>query len=291
MNILVIGAGTMGSGIAQTAIQTGHSVTLMDVSTKALSAAKSKIENGLNKLVKKEVLTDDKRTSALSNITYTGNYDEIEQVNLSIEAAIERVDIKQMIIRQASPFVKDDGIFATNTSSIPISLLANSFTDPTRFIGIHFMNPVPLMKGVEIIPGIQTSKETAEKAVLFIKGIGKIPSKANDTAGFITNRLIGIYLNEAAKTVLEGNDPVEVDQMMKVCFNMPMGPCELTDLIGIDVTVDMLNVMAKAFGDRYIPNPLLMQLYNSGHMGKKSGSGFYRYEKGKRQESMIRSGK
>ncbi len=291
MKILIIGAGTMGSGIAQVAIQAGHSTTLMDVSTKVISAAKLKIENGLNKLVQKGIITDDKKSDALSNIAYTNSYDEMKQVDLAIEAATELIDIKEMIIRQASELVKDGGIFATNTSSIPISLLANSFKDPSRFIGIHFMNPVPLMKGVEIIPGIETTKKTVEEAVKFVKDMGKIPSKASDTAGFITNRLIGIYLNEAAETVLEGNDPVEVDRMMKVCFNMPMGPCELIDLIGVDVTVDMLNVMSKAFGDRYIPNSLLMQLYNSGNMGKKSGSGFYRYEKGKRQESMIRSGR
>jgi len=288
MKILVLGAGTMGAGIAQVAIQAGHSVALMDVSIAALDQAKSKISAGLEKLVSKGKLSEEKKEEALGNISYFREYDGIEPVDLAIEAVTEKIELKQMLIKKAASLVKENGIFATNTSSIPISLLATSFTDPTRFIGIHFMNPVPLMKGVEIIPGIQTSEKTVEEAVLFTEGLGKIPSKANDTAGFITNRLIGIYLNEAAKAVLEGNDPVEVDRMMKVCFNMPMGPCELTDLIGIDVTVDMLDVMAKAFGDRYIPNPILMQLYNSGRLGRKTGIGFYRYEKGKKPECAIR---
>ncbi len=281
MNILVIGAGTMGAGIAQVAIQNGHSVALMDVSIAVLDQAKSKIGKGLDKLVTKGKLSKEKRDEALANISYFREYGEIKPVKLAIEAVTEKIDLKQMVITKAASLVSDKGIFATNTSSIPISLLATGFTDPSRFIGMHFMNPVPLMKGVEIIPGIQTSKKTVEEVVLFTKGLGKIPSLANDTAGFITNRLIGIYLNEAAKTVIEGNDPVEVDRMMKVCFNMPMGPCELIDLIGVDVTVDMLNVMSKSFGDRYIPNPLLMQLYNAGHLGRKTGKGFYKYENGK----------
>lgn len=279
--VLVIGAGQMGSGIAQVCAQSGYEVTLNDINEEAVDKGVAGIERLLSRNVEKERMTEEEKTAVLDRITKSTDLKAAsEGVDLVIEAAVENVDIKKDIFRQLDEYTKDEAILATNTSSLPITDIASVTNRPEKVIGMHFMNPVPVMKLVEIIRAIQTSDETYEVIAEMTKQLNKTSVESQDFPGFIANRILMPMINEAIYTVYEGVASVEdVDTVMKLGMNHPMGPLTLADFIGLDTCLYIMEVLYEGFGDsKYRPCPLLRQYVQAGWYGKKSGRGFYTYD-------------
>ena len=285
-NIAVIGAGTMGNGIAHTFAHAGFKVQLIDVSESALIAAIATISKNLDRLVTKEKITISDKTETLANIsTFTNIAEGVEYASLVVEAATENRALKLKIFKQLDRACPEDTILATNTSSISITQVAAQTSRPNQVIGMHFMNPVPIMKLVEIITGYNTSKEVLEFIVNLTKKINKTPVIVNDYPGFVANRILMPMLNEAIETLYTNVAGVqEIDAVMKLGMGHPMGPLELADFIGLDVCLSILNVLHDGFGNpKYAPCPLLVNMVTAGKMGVKSGEGFYKHIRGSKE--------
>ena len=282
-NITVIGSGTMGNGIAHTFAQHGFKVAMLDISPEALDRAIQTITVNLDRLVKKDIIDERLKMFTLNNITtFTDMEPAVSNADLVIEAATENQDIKLNLFKQLSRFCKDDAILASNTSSISITLIASVTKNPGNVIGMHFMNPVPLMKLVEVIRGYATTDEVTHAVMELSRHLNKIPVEVNDYPGFIANRILMPMINEAIYALYEGVAGVEeIDNVMKLGMAHPMGPLQLADFIGLDVCLAILNVLYTGFGNqKYAPCPLLVNMVTAGDNGIKSGSGFYKYVSG-----------
>jgi len=276
-SVFVIGAGTMGNGIAQVSAQAGYSVTMSDIKDEFIQKGLATIEKSLDRLVKKGTMPEAEKAAVISRIKTTVDMKDAKTADLVIEAAPEVLELKKNIFKQLDQICKADAIMATNTSSLPIGEIAAATRRPERVIGIHFMNPVPVMKGVEVIPGRHTAADVLEASKEYVKKIGKEPCEARDYAGFIVSRLVDALMNEAFYCVMDGNQPEEVDKAVKLCLNHPMGPLELCDLAGADIVLHGLETMYADFGERLMPAPLLKNMVRSGDLGRKTGRGFYDY--------------
>ncbi|PIX14933.1 MAG: 3-hydroxybutyryl-CoA dehydrogenase [Flavobacteriaceae bacterium CG_4_8_14_3_um_filter_31_8] len=286
-NIVVIGAGTMGNGIAHTFAQCNYNVQLIDVSEIALKRGMETIEKNLDRMVAKEKITLNEKTKTLSNITTFSNIKEgVKYASLVIEAATENVNLKTQIFKELDEICPDDTILATNTSSISITQIGAATKRADKVIGMHFMNPVPIMQLVEIIRGYNTSDEVTSFIVDLSLKIGKIPVKVNDYPGFVANRILMPMINESIETLYNGVAGVsEIDTVMKLGMANPMGPLQLADFIGLDVCLSILNVMYEGFKNpKYAPCPLLVNMVVAGKLGIKSGEGFYDYSENKKAE-------
>jgi len=273
--VFVIGAGTMGNGIAQVSARAGYDVVMSDIKDEFIQKGMAAIEKSLDRMVKKEIIQESEKAAIVARIKTTTDNKDAKDTDMVIEAAPEILDLKKNIFKQLDGICRADAILATNTSSLPIGEIAAVTAKPERVIGIHFMNPVPVMKGVEVIPARQTSAETLEASKEYVKKIGKEPCEARDYAGFIVSRLVDALMNEAFWCVMDGNKPEEVDKAVKLCLNHPMGPLELCDLAGADVVLHGLETMYDEFGERLMPAPLLKNMVRSGDLGRKTGRGFY----------------
>ncbi len=283
MKISVIGAGTMGNGIAHTFAQSGYNVNLIDVSEKALEKAMQTIAKNLDRQIKKELITEADKQTFLSNIkTNTSIADACPNSDLVVEAATENTELKLKIFKQLDEVCKPDCILASNTSSISITKIASVTNRADKVIGMHFMNPVPVMKLVEIIRGYSTSNITTETITDLSKKLNKIPVEVNDYPGFIANRILMPMINEAIYALYEGVSGVqEIDSIMKLGMAHPMGPLQLADFIGLDVCLSILKVLHDGFGNpKYAPCPLLVNMVTAKNLGIKSGTGFYDYSDG-----------
>lgn len=280
-NISVIGSGTMGNGIAHVFAQNGHKVSLVDISQDALDKALVTIEKNLNRQIKKEVISEEVKQSTLSNIsTFTDITSGVQQADLVVEAATENLGLKLDIFRQIDQASPDNCILASNTSSISITKIAAVTQRPDKVIGMHFMNPVPMMKLVEVIRGYSTSDETTRTTMLLSEKLGKSPVAVQDYPGFIANRILMPMINEAIYSLYEGVAGVnEIDTVMKLGMAHSMGPLQLADFIGLDVCHSILCVLYDGFGNpKYAPCPLLTNMVEAGMLGVKSGEGFYSYK-------------
>ena len=275
----VIGAGTMGNGIAQVFAQSGFSVTLVDVAQPLLDRARGSIEKSLAKFVEKAKLAATDRDATLSRLVTTTAIDRLTDVDYIVEAIVEQVDAKRALFTSLDALARPEVIFASNTSSISITLLGAATKRPDRVLGMHFMNPVPLMPLVEMIRGQKTSSETMRAASELCVALGKTPIEAADYPGFIANRILMPMINEAIYAVMEGVGTAEaIDGVMRLGMNHPMGPLTLADFIGLDVCLAILNVLHEGLGDpKYRPCPLLRRMVAAGQLGRKSGQGFYTY--------------
>lgn len=279
-NIAVIGAGTMGNGIAHTFAQSGYKVQLIDVNKTALTHAAQTISKNLDRMIQKEIITEALKKETLNNITmFTDISEGVEYASLVVEAATENEALKLEIFKTLDIACPDDTILATNTSSISITKIAAATTRPGQVIGMHFMNPVPVMPLVEIINGYNTDKAVTDFIVQLAKEIGKTAIRVNDYPGFIANRILMPMINEAIEALQSGVSGVlEIDGIMKLGMAHPMGPLELADFIGLDVCMSILEVMHDGFKNpKYAPNPLLVNMVRAGKLGKKTGEGFYNY--------------
>ncbi len=282
-NITVIGAGTMGSGIAHLFAQFGHQVSLVDISEAKLENARASIARNMGRQVTKGLLTEDEKTHALRQIQcFTSLEQGVPGADLVVEAATEQEEIKLRIFRDLDKWASPDCVLATNTSSIPITGIASVTQRPQMVIGMHFMNPVPVMKLVEVINGYATDPAVTERIVALSRKLGKTPCVVNDYPGFISNRILMPMINEAVYSLFEGVAGVEeIDVVMKLGMAHPMGPLQLADFIGLDVCLSILRVLQDGFGNpKYAPCPLLVNMVKAGKLGVKSGEGFYRYQDG-----------
>ncbi|MEQ6376868.1 3-hydroxybutyryl-CoA dehydrogenase [Bacillaceae bacterium S4-13-58] len=279
--VMVIGAGQMGGGIAQVCAQAGYQVVLQDISEDALTNALQRMEKLLDRAIEKGRMTADEKAATLNNIQTATELNAANNVDLVIEAATENMEIKTKIFEQLDAIAPEHTILATNTSSLPITEIAAATKRPTQVIGMHFMNPVPVMKLVEIIRGLATSDEVYQSIEDMTKKLNKVPVEVNDFPGFVSNRILMPMINEAIYTVYEGvATPEAVDEVMKLGMNHPMGPLTLADFIGLDTCLYIMEVLYEGFGDsKYRPCPLLRKYVKAGWLGKKSGRGFYVYDK------------
>ncbi len=285
-NIAVIGSGTMGNGICHVFAQNGFKVAMIDISQDALNRALNTIDKNLDRMVKKEAITEADKSATLANITpYTQLDEGVKNADLVIEAATENSEIKLKLFRDIDAAAKPEAILATNTSSISITKIAAVTKRPDKVIGMHFMNPVPVMKLVEVISGYKTSKEVLDTILTMSKTIGKVPVPVNDYAGFVANRILMPMINEAIITLHEGVAGVEeIDTVMKLGMAHPMGPLQLADFIGLDVCLFIMKVLYDDLGkDKYAPDPLLVNMVNAGNLGVKSGEGFYSWTHGTKE--------
>ncbi|SFH82725.1 3-hydroxyacyl-CoA dehydrogenase family protein [Halpernia frigidisoli] len=291
-NIVVIGAGTMGNGIAHTFAQKNFKVTLVDVKKENLEKGLATISKNLDRMVAKEKISEDDKNKTLENIILSTDLNEVTKTaDLIVEAATENLDLKIKIFKQMDEFAPENCILATNTSSISITQIAASTTRPEKVIGMHFMNPVPIMKLVEIIKGYSTSKETFNSIFELSKTLDKTPTEVNDYPGFVANRILMPMINEAIETLYNGVAGVEeIDTVIKLGMAHPMGPLQLADFIGLDVCLAILNVMHDGFKNpKYAPNPLLVNMVMAGKKGVKSGEGFYDYSESKKAEKVSKA--
>jgi 3-hydroxybutyryl-CoA dehydrogenase len=282
-NVSVIGAGTMGNGIAHVFAMNGYDVSLIDISEKALENALSTIDKNLERMVKKEKITEAERSATLKRLTtFTDMKEGVANAGLVVEAATENIDLKLKIFQQLDAVAPSTAILATNTSSISITKIAAATGRPEKVIGMHFMNPVPVMKLVEVIRGYATSDEVTDTIMELSRGLRKVPVEVNDYPGFVANRVLMPMINEAIYTLFEGVAGVEeIDTVMKLGMGHPMGPLQLADFIGLDVCLAILEVMYDGFRrPHHAPCPLLVNMVTAGKLGRKSGEGFYQYTKG-----------
>jgi 3-hydroxybutyryl-CoA dehydrogenase len=282
-NVSVIGSGTMGNGIAHVFAQTNYNVTLIDIDANALKKALSTIEKNLDRQLAKQAITEEIKASTMRNIkTQTDLRSGVAGADLVVEAATENVDLKLKIFSDLDEVCRPETILATNTSSISITMIGSVTKRADKVIGMHFMNPVPVMKLVEVIRGYSTSDVVTNKIMHISKDLGKIPVEVNDYPGFIANRILMPMINEAIYSLYEGVAGVEeIDTVMKLGMAHPMGPLQLADFIGLDVCLSILNVLFEGFGNpKYAPCPLLVNMVRAGHKGVKTGSGFYQYVAG-----------
>ncbi|NVK26490.1 MAG: 3-hydroxybutyryl-CoA dehydrogenase [Flavobacteriia bacterium] len=282
-NITVIGAGTMGNGIAHVFAQHGYNVRLFDIKQESLDRALATIGKNMDRQVSKELISEDDKAAALGRLTTSTELKpSVENADLVVEAATERIDIKLDLFRQLDEMTPASCILATNTSSISITKIAAATNRADKVIGMHFMNPVPVMKLIEIIRGYSTSDETTDLIVDLSKKLNKIPVPCNDYPGFVANRILMPMINEAIISLHEGVAGVsEIDSIMKLGMAHPMGPLQLADFIGLDVCLSILNVLHEGFGNpKYAPCPLLVNMVTAGKLGVKSGEGFYDYSEG-----------
>lgn len=288
--IAVIGAGTMGNGIAHTFAQSGFTVKLIDISEAAIERGMNTIATNLDRMVAKGSITEDDKMKTIGNIiTYTDVKDGVVGCDLVVEAATENIDLKLKIFKQLSDICEHNVILATNTSSISITQIAAAVVHPERVIGMHFMNPVPIMKLVEIIRGYNTTDEVTKIIMDLSVKLGKVPTEVNDYPGFVANRILMPMINEAIETLYNGVGGVaEIDTVMKLGMAHPMGPLQLADFIGLDVCLSILNVMYNGFKNpKYAPCPLLVNMVMAGKLGVKSGEGFYDYSESKKAEKVA----
>ncbi len=289
--IAVIGAGTMGNGIAHTFAQNGFTVKLIDISEKALEKGMTTIFSNLDRMLAKGIITADDKLKTISNIiTYTDIEDGVVGVDLVVEAATENIDQKLRIFKKLNENCSHNTILATNTSSISITKIASVVAHPERVIGMHFMNPVPIMQLVEVIRGYGTSNEVTKIIMNLSEKIGKTPIEASDYPGFVANRILMPMINEAIETLFQNVAGVfEIDTVMKLGMGHPMGPLQLADFIGLDVCLAILNVMSDGFKNpKYAPCPLLQNMVQAGKLGVKSGEGFYDYTESKKAEKVSK---
>lgn len=282
-NIAVIGSGTMGNGIAHVFAQSNYKVSLIDISQDALDRAMATIGKNLDRLIKKEKITEVDKQNTLNNITtFTSMKDGVAGVDLAVEAATENVELKLSIFKDLDKVCDASTILATNTSSISITQIAAVTGRPDKVIGMHFMNPVPVMKLIEVIRGYNTSDVVTNQIMEMSKGLGKSPVEVNDYPGFIANRILMPMINEAIYSLYENVAGVEeIDTVMKLGMAHPMGPLQLADFIGLDICLSILNVLHDGFGNpKYAPCPLLVNMVTAGHKGVKSGNGFYSWGHG-----------
>lgn len=290
-NVAVIGAGTMGNGIAHTFAQFGYKVQLIDISQTSLDNGINTITKNLDRMLVKERISEEEKKETLANIqTFTSIKEGIQYASLVIEAATENIDLKLKIFKELDQICPDDTILASNTSSISITKIASVTSRPDMVIGMHFMNPVPVMKLVEVIRGYSTSNEVTNTIMELSRELQKVPVEVNDYPGFIANRILMPMLNEAIYSLFEGVAGVyEIDTVMKLGMAHPMGPLQLADFIGLDVCLSILEVLHKGFGNpKYAPCPLLVNMVTAGKLGVKSGEGFYDYSQSKKAETISK---
>jgi 3-hydroxybutyryl-CoA dehydrogenase len=290
-NIAVIGAGTMGNGIAHTFAQFGYKVQLIDISQESLDKGIATITKNLDRMLAKERISAQEKRETLKNIqTFTSIKQGVQNASLVIEAATENIDLKLKIFKELDQVCPDNTILASNTSSISITKIASVTSRPDFIIGMHFMNPVPIMKLVEVIRGYSTSDEVTNTIMELSKKLQKVPVEVNDYPGFIANRILMPMLNEAIYSLYEGVAGVyEIDTVMKLGMAHPMGPLQLADFIGLDVCLSILEVLYKGFGNpKYAPCPLLVNMVTAGKLGVKSSEGFYDYSKNRKAEDIAK---
>jgi 3-hydroxybutyryl-CoA dehydrogenase len=274
----VVGAGQMGSGIAEVALTSGFHVLMRDVTTEAVEKGRSRIVSDFDRRIQKEKMTAPEKEAILQRLSTTLKLEDFWNCDFVIEAAVENISLKWDIFRKLDEVTRKEVILASNTSSISITRIASITKRPDRVIGMHFFNPAPVMKLMEIIKGLVTSDETFRITRDLSLKMGKTPLEANDFPGFISSRLIFCYMNEAVYTLYEGLGKAEdIDAIMKMGANHPMGPLELADLVGLDTCLSVMNVLQEAFGDKYRPCPLLTKYVEAGYLGVKTGRGFYSY--------------
>ncbi|MFN8322376.1 MAG: 3-hydroxybutyryl-CoA dehydrogenase [Chitinophagales bacterium] len=283
-NVSVIGAGTMGNGIAHVFAMNGYRVTLVDVSAPQLEKAIATITKNLDRMVAKGSITEEVKNSTLQNLSTNTALEACSQADLVVEAATENADIKLKIFKQLDEICKPQTLLASNTSSISITRIGAATKRPDKVIGMHFMNPVPVMKLVELIKGYATSEDCVKQIVTCARMLGKIPVEVNDYPGFVANRILMPMINEAIETLHEGVAGVsEIDTVMKLGMAHPMGPLQLADFIGLDVCLAILRVLHDGFGNpKYAPCPLLVNMVTAGYLGAKTGEGFYKYTPGEK---------
>ncbi|WP_456462213.1 3-hydroxyacyl-CoA dehydrogenase family protein [Lutibacter sp.] len=290
-NIAVIGAGTMGNGIAHVFAQNNYKVNLIDISQEALEKGLINITKNLDRLISKERITEENKKQTLDNITtFTSISKGVNNVDLVVEAATENIELKLKIFKQLDEEASENTILASNTSSISITKIAAVTNRPEKVIGMHFMNPVPIMKLVEIIRGYSTSNKVTETIMKLSKNLKKVPVEVNDYPGFVANRILMPMLNEAIETLYNGVAGVyEIDTVMKLGMAHPMGPLQLADFIGLDVCLSILNVMYNGFKNpKYAPCPLLVNMVQAGKLGVKSGEGFYDYSESRKATTIAK---
>lgn len=288
-HIAVIGAGTMGNGIAHTFAQNGYKVNLIDINKASLERGLTTISKNLDRMIAKDVISEGEKSETLSNISTFLSIDEgVKQTDLVVEAATENIDLKLNIFKQLDDACAEETILATNTSSISITQIAAVTSRPDKVIGMHFMNPVPIMKLVEVIRGYSTSDAVTETIMELSANLGKTPVEVNDYPGFVANRILMPMINESIETLYNGVAGVsEIDTVMKLGMAHPMGPLQLADFIGLDVCLSILNVMYDGFKNpKYAPCPLLVNMVRAGKLGVKSGEGFYDYSQSKKAETI-----
>lgn len=276
--VVVLGSGTMGNGITQSVAMSGkYKVVMVDVNQAAVDNGMKIIEKSLGRIVKKGKMTKDESQAVLSKITPTMEFESVKEADFVVEAIPEIMELKVDTFKKLDEMCPAHTIFGTNTSSLPITAVAATIDRPESVIGTHFMNPVPIMKGVEVVKGRMTSQETIDRTLSFLESFGKKPCMAVDYAGFVNSRLLNLYLNEAVLSVMDGNTPEEVDKIMLYTANMPIGPLRLLDMVGIDVHLTIMEILRKEFGDRFRVAPLTRQMVSAGHLGMKTGRGFFEY--------------